>query len=55
MFPRQHSLPTSCINSCDGGYVGVGPSGYVGNHGGGGSTSNRCLGSCQVHCHMSQP
>ena len=59
-FPRQQSLPNSRFNSHDGGHIGVGLSGYIGNLGvssssGGGGTSSRCLGSYPVHYHMSQP
>ena len=59
-LPRQQSLPSSRFNSRNGGHVGAGLSGYVGNRGvssssGGGGTPSLCLGSCPVHCHMSQP
>ena len=55
-FPKQQSLPSSRFNSCDGGHIGTGLSGYIGNRGislGGGGTPSRCLESCPVHCHMS--
>ena len=59
-YLRQQSFPNSHFKLRDGGHVGAGSSGYAGNpcvrsNASGGSTPSRCLASCPIYYHLSQP